>query len=83
LEDHIVNGWRVPDEFYRSDIDENRDRLLEEMGIKHLHLNGRGSDIIVYLIELEDQVIFLRIANHSYLEDEPRGLRLLRALGLR
>jgi hypothetical protein len=83
LEDHIENGWTVPDEFYRLDVDQNRDRLLDETGIKHLHLNGRGSDAVVYLIELDDKVIFLRIANHAYLEDEPRGIRLLRALGLR
>lgn len=83
LEDCIINGWVVPEEFYRIDIDLNRDRLLAETGIKHLHLNGRGSETIVYLLELPDQVIFLRIADHRYLEDEPRGIRLLRALGLR
>ena len=83
LLDHISNGWEIPDHFYRADIGKNKDRLLEETGIKHLHLNGSGSDIIVYLIELEDRVILLRISGHAYLEDEPRGSGLLAKLGLR
>jgi hypothetical protein len=82
LLDHISNGWEIPDEFYRLDIGKNRDRLLEDTGIKHLHLNGRGSDIVVYMIELEDRVILLRISGHAYLEDEPRGSGILGALGL-
>lgn len=83
LLDHITNGWEIPDDFYRVDLGKNKDRLLEETGIKHLHLNGRGSDIIVYLVELEDRVILLRISGHAYLEDEPRGSRIREALGLR
>lgn len=82
LLDCIANGWEIPDEFYRFDLGKNKDRLLDETGVKHLHLNGRGSDILVYLIELEDCVILLRISGHAYLEDEPRGGSLLEALGL-
>jgi hypothetical protein len=82
LQDCIHNGWEVPDEFYRLDVDKNRDLLLHETGIKHLHLGGRGSDTLVYLIELKDRVIILRIAGHAYLEDRPRGSFLRRILGL-
>jgi hypothetical protein len=81
LEDHIANGWEVPDAFYRLDIGKNRDRLLHETGIKHLHLGGRGSNEIVYLMELDDRVIMLRIDGHEHLEDEPRGSILSRILG--
>lgn len=79
LADHIENGWPLPNDFYRLDVDENRDRLLHAIGVKHLHLDGRASDILVYLLEFTDSVIALLIANHAYLEDEPRG-NLLRDL---
>jgi hypothetical protein len=55
--------------------------LLEETGVKHLHLGGRGSETVVYLVELADRVIMLRISGHAYLEDEPRGSLLMRIFG--
>lgn len=82
LLDHIENGWEVPDVFYRLDVDKNKDLLLELTGVKHLHLGGRGSDTLVYLIETEKVVFILRIAGHPYLEDYPRGGLLFRRLGL-
>lgn len=80
LEDSISNGWGVPERFYRLGVDQNRDLLLDETGIKHLHLDGRGSNILVYLVELDERVIILRIAGHAYLEDHPRGSFLRRIL---
>ena len=80
--DCIANGCSIPDEYYRRDVDRNRDRLLEETGVKHLHLDGPGSDKVVYLVELVDRVILLRIDNHVHLEDEPRGNLLRKILGL-
>lgn len=82
LEDRIYNGHQIPDDYYRLDLGRNRDRLLHEKGVKHLHLGGRASNFLVYLIELEDRVIFLRIDDHALMEDEPRGDRLMRLLGL-
>ncbi len=81
LMDCIANGWPVPDEFYRLEVDQNRDLLLERTGVKHLHLGGRGSDILVYLVELEDRVIMLRISGHAYLQDNPRGSLLQKIFG--
>lgn len=81
LEDHIVNGWEIPDRFYRIDVDKNKDLLLDLTGVNHLHLDGRGSDIIVYLIETETTVFILRIAGHAYLEDDPRGSLLRKRHG--
>ena len=77
-----MNGWPVPDEFYRIDIDENKDRLLVATGVKHLHLNGRGSEIVVYLVELDEKVVVLLIDDHKFLEDEPRGYMIKRLFGL-
>jgi hypothetical protein len=83
LEDFITNGHEVADEFYRLDLGKNRDRLLHELGVKHLHLGGRGSSNLVYLVELDDRVIVLLIGDHAYLEDEPRGSLLRKIFGPR
>jgi hypothetical protein len=54
-------------------VDRHGDRLLDELGVKHLHLGGRGSDIIVYLEEFDAWVELLEINTHVHLESEPRG----------
>lgn len=71
--DCIHNGWPIDERFYQGQIDRQGDRLLREVGVKHLHLGGQGSDIIVYLAEFEDWVELLEINTHVHLEDEPRG----------
>lgn len=83
LLDHFENGWEVPEDYYRLGVDKDKDLLLEVTGVKHLHLGGRASDILVYLIETEEQVIILRVAGHAYLQDNPRGSDLFRKMGLR
>lgn len=83
LVDCIHNGHTVSDEYYRLQVGRDKDLLLEEAGVKHLHLGGRASDVIVYLIEKEERVIVLRISDHRYLEDEPRGYLLSQAVGYR
>lgn len=83
LQDCIHNGDSVPDAYYRIGIGKTKDRLLAETGVKHLHLGGRGSEVVVYLIELVDRVVFLRISDHRYLEDQPRGSLLSREIGFR
>ena len=83
LQDCIHNGDPVPDAYYRLDVGKTKDRLLDEAGVKHLHLGGRGSETVVYLLELEDRVVFLRISDHRYLEDEPRGSLLSQEIGYR
>jgi hypothetical protein len=71
--DCIHNGWEIPDRYYPRDVDRHGDRLLDELGVKHLHLGGRGSDIIVYLAEFDAWVELLEINTHVHLESEPRG----------
>jgi hypothetical protein len=83
LVDCIHNGHEIDPRFYRREIGLNKDRLLEETGVKHLHLGGSGSDVIVYVLEREDDVLFLRISDHRYLEDEPRGYLLSQEIGYR
>lgn len=74
--DCIHNGWPIPDRYYPRDVDRHGDRLLNELGVKHLHLDGRGSDIIVYLAEFDTWVELLEINTHVHLESEPRGKEL-------
>lgn len=74
--DCLHNGWPIPPEFYPGRIDTQGDRLLRELGVKHLHLDGPGSDIIVYMAEFEDWIELLEINTHVHLESEPRGKEL-------
>ena len=83
LQDHIHNGWTIPSRFYRLGVGKTPDLLLRKTGVKHLHLGGSASDVLVYLLELDDRVIIVRIADHRFLEDRPRGIGLFRLLGLR
>lgn len=73
--DAVGEGNLVPERCYRHGIDRNYpiDELLEDRGIKHLHLGGADSDIILYLVEYEDFVLFLEIGTHRDLETEPPG----------
>lgn len=73
LLDCIHNGWPISDEFYQRQIDLQGDRLLQQLGVKHLHLGGQGSDVIVYMAEFEDWVELIEINTHVHLESEPRG----------
>lgn len=76
LIDAIEAGIPVPAEYYKSNLDEHGDRMLLEIGVKHLHLGGQGSDVIVYLAEFETWVELLEINTHVHLESEPRGKEL-------
>ena len=71
--DAIEAGNPVPTEYYKSNLDAHGDRMLSEIGVKHLHIGGQGSDIIVYMAEFEDWVELLEINTHVHLESEPRG----------
>ena len=79
LIDHINAGSLVPERFYRSGIDRDDDELLAATGIKHLHLGGRGSDVLIFLVEYDDVVTLLEINDHKHFRTDPPG-SLLRAL---
>ena len=76
LIDAIEAGKPVPAEYYRSNLDEHGDRMLREIGVKHMHLGGQGSDVIVYMAEFETWVELIEINTHVHLESEPRGKEL-------
>ena len=64
---------------YRARIDDptSPDRLLEEYGIKHLHLGRQNSDDILYCIEFKHLVVMLQVSGHANLDIDPPGERLL------
>jgi hypothetical protein len=71
--DSIERGHGVPDRHYRAGIDRDRDGLLEETGIMHLHLGGKDSDVLLFLIQYEDRVVLLETNTHMHFRTEPAG----------
>jgi len=59
--------------YYRKGIGLNRDDLLMNHGVMHLHLGGSSSDALLYLLQYESYVVLLRIDNHSYVDERPVG----------
>ncbi|WP_156367681.1 hypothetical protein [Brevundimonas sp. Leaf363] len=66
LIDLITEGKPIPNRYYRSSA--GRDRLLEEEGIMHLHLGHAGSNVIIYLLQFEDEVLLLAAGTHAELQ---------------
>lgn len=77
LVERIEKGHIVPERYYRSGIDTDRDRLLEETGILHLHLGGAASDVLVFLIQYPTYVVLLEVNDHQAFASDPPGSRLL------
>jgi hypothetical protein len=83
--DCIALGRYVPAHFYRRGIGVTPDDLLDQDGIKHVHLDGGGGDVLLFVVEYHDAIVFLEINSHKHFEDEPPGsvLRSLHANCLR
>jgi len=77
--DCLSVGKPVPEKYYRASIDRHSDELLDEMGVKHLHLGGKDSDILLYAVEFEDRVELLQINGHVHFRTRPKG-KLLNAI---
>lgn len=75
--DCLLEGKLVPEKYYRHRIGQTPDPLLVNEGIKHLHLGGRDSDIILFLIEYADRVVILEINDHKHFASKPSGSLLL------
>jgi hypothetical protein len=73
LVEHIPNGTRVPERFYRNDIDTSPDELLERDGIMHLHLGGPYSRELVFLVQYDEDVMILEINDHYHFKTDPIG----------
>jgi hypothetical protein len=73
----IENGIALQQRFYRSGIEVDRDELLEEDGVKHLHLDNQGSDVLLFAVEYAERVVFLEVNSHRHFKTEPKGSVLL------
>lgn len=51
------------------------DKLVKEHQVMHLHLGGKGSDALLYLIQYPECVLFLCVDSHIHLNDVPVGKR--------
>jgi len=58
-------------------IDRDRDGLLEARGTMHLHLGGKNSDIVLFLIQYADQVVLLETNSHVHFRTQPAGKNIL------
>ena len=67
----------MPEVHYRSGIDMDSDDLLSQTGIMHLHLGGQDSDVLVFLIQYADRVVFLETNTHIHFRTEPAGKNIL------
>jgi hypothetical protein len=69
-------GRYLPPRFYRRGIDRTPDQLLEDHGIKHLHLGAGNSDVLVFAVEFDDHVLLLEVSDHSRFGSKPHGTAL-------
>lgn len=60
----IVEGRELPEGAYRRSQD--RDYLLEKLGVMHLHLVHPGSEELVFLIQYPDHVLIIEIGDHRH-----------------
>jgi len=73
----VERGDGVPEEHYRAGIDRDRDGLLEETGIMHLHLGGKDSDVLVFLIQYADRIVLLETNSHVHFRSQPVGRNIV------
>ena len=71
--EQISSGKGISEEFYRAGIDVDDDELLEKEGIMHLHLGGKNSDVLLFLVQYPDRVVLLEINTHKHFRTEPVG----------
>lgn len=75
--DCIEHGRTLPPRYYRKNVDTTTDQLLDVVGIKHLHLGGQNSNVLLFLIELDTHVVLLEINDHKNFYKKPIGGTLL------
>lgn len=68
----ILNGGDLSP-YYRSGNGVTSDRLLADSGVMHLHLGGKGSDTLLYLLQFPMHVVYLCIDTHVHVDDCPPG----------
>jgi len=76
----IGAGNLIPEKFYRNGIGRDDDPLLEEHGIKHLHLHEDTEvDALLFLVEYSQFVLLLCVDGHRRHFQKPEG-SVLRSL---
>ena len=73
----IERGDGVPEAHYRAGIDRDDDPPLDQQGIMHLHLGGKDSDVLVFLIQYADRVVLLESNTHVHFRTQPAGKNIL------
>ena len=73
----IGRGHGVPEKYYRAGIDHDCDELLEQRGIMHLHLGGKDSDTLVFLVQYSDLVLLLESNSHVHFKTNPKGTNIV------
>ena len=70
----LKEGNLIPEKYYRNGIDRDTDHLLQNHGIKHLHLHpDTDVDCLLYLIEYQDSVLYLEVDEHGRHFNKPAG----------
>ena len=77
IADCIEKGAPLDRRFYRAGLENDGDPLLVQEGIKHLHLDHMGSDVLLFAVEYDDRVVFLEVNSHKHFKSEPKGSVLL------
>jgi hypothetical protein len=60
----IEQGLELPPRFYRNGIGKTPDDLLQHTGVKHIHLGAIKGDVLLFVMEFDDFVVLLEIADH-------------------
>ena len=73
-------GNLIAEKFYRNGIDRDADSLLNQHGIKHLHLHEDTEvDALLFLVEYSTFVVLLEVDGHRQHFQKPQGA-VLRSL---
>ena len=73
--DSIQRGYGIPNSCYRAGLGATPDELLAKDGIMHIHLGGKTSDSLIYLMQFNDEVVLVRAGGHLFHEPHKSQLR--------
>ncbi len=78
IKERIAKGRSLA-KYYRTGAGRTPDQLRRDTGIIHLHLDGKNSNALLYLLQFDEDVLFLRVDNHTHVDAKPvgRGLNIL------
>jgi hypothetical protein len=61
----VSTGRHLPDQLYRAYINSTTDFLLQLTGVKHLHLGGQNSNVLLFAVEFPMEVALLEVNGHQ------------------